>query len=46
MIPILQDIRAGFFLALALAMVVLICTIAGLGMVLRPVRWSDRREYR
>ncbi|MFN3681646.1 MAG: hypothetical protein ACK4VP_06345 [Nitrospira sp.] len=44
MIPILQDIKAWFLLVLALAMVVFICTLAGMGLVLRPVRWVDRRR--
>jgi hypothetical protein len=43
MIPILHDMKAGFFLAAVLAMLVFICAIAGLGAVLRPVRWSDRK---
>jgi hypothetical protein len=46
MIPVLHDVRAAFFLAIALAMLVLICVLAGLGTVLRPVRWADRQEYR
>jgi hypothetical protein len=45
MIPMLQDIRAWFLLVLALAMVVFICAIAGMGLVLRPVRWADRKRY-
>jgi hypothetical protein len=46
MIPVLHDVRAGFFLMVALGMLLLICAIAGLGAVLRPVRWSDRRSTR
>jgi len=46
MIPVLHDVRAAFFLAIALAMVVLICVVTGLGTVLRPVRWVDRQGYR
>lgn len=46
MIPILHDVRAGFFLIIALAMLLFICAIAGLGAVLRPVRWSDRKSFR
>ena len=46
MIPIFQDVKAGFFLAVVLAMIVFICAIAGLGAILRPVRWSDRKLTR
>lgn len=46
MIPVLHDVRAAFFLAIALAMLVLICALAGLGTVLRPARWADRQGYR
>lgn len=46
MIPVLHDVRAAFFLIIALAMLLFICTVAGLGAVLRPVRWSDRKGYR
>lgn len=46
MIPVLHDVRAGFFLMVVLAMLVFICAIAGLGAVLRPVRWSDRKSLR
>lgn len=46
MIPALHDVRAAFILVIALGMVVLICTLAGLGAVLRPIRWSDRRAIR
>ena len=43
MIPVLHDVRAGFFLMVALAMLGFICAVAGLGALLRPIRWSDRR---
>ena len=46
MIPILHDVKAGFFLVVALAMLAFICAVAGLGAVLRPVRWSDRKANR
>lgn len=46
MIPVLHDMRAAFFLVIALAMLLFICAIAGLGAVLRPVRWSERKAYR
>ena len=46
MIPMLQDVKAGFFLVVVLAMLVFICAIAGLGAVLRPVRWADRKTSR
>jgi hypothetical protein len=46
MIPFLHDIRAGFILVIALAMLLFICAIAGLGAVLRPVRWADRKAFR
>lgn len=46
MIPVLHDMRAAFFLVIALAMLVFICALAGLGAVLQPVRWSDRPGYR
>jgi hypothetical protein len=45
MIPVLHDMRAGFFLMVAFAMLVFICAVAGLGAVLRPVRWSDRKAH-
>jgi hypothetical protein len=44
MIPILHDMRAAFFLVIALAMLVFICALAGIGAVLQPVRWSDRNR--
>jgi len=46
MIPVLHDVRAGFFLVIALAMLAFICAVAALGAVVRPVRWSDRKTYR
>jgi Tfp pilus assembly protein PilN len=46
MIPVVHDIKAGFLLAVGLAMLVLICAVAGLGTVMRPARWSDRRASR
>ncbi len=46
MIPMLHDIKAGFFLVVVLAMLLFICALAGLGAVLRPVRWSDRKMSR
>ncbi len=46
MIPVLHDVRAAFFLVIALAMLVFICAVAGLGAVLQPIRWSDRKRYR
>ena len=46
MIPVLHEVKAGFLLAVGLAMLALICAIAGLGTVMRPARWSDRRAVR
>lgn len=46
MIPVLHDVRAGFFLAVGLAMLLLICAVAGLGAVMRPARWSERKASR
>jgi Tfp pilus assembly protein PilX len=46
MIPMLHDVKAGFFLVVVLTMLVFICAIAGLGAALRPVRWSDRKAIR
>lgn len=42
--PILHDMRAAFYLLIALAMLLFICALAGLGAVLQPVRWSDRQR--
>jgi len=41
---ILHDIRAGFFLLVGLAMLAMICAVAALSTVMRPVRWADRRS--
>ena len=41
---ILHDLRAGFFLLVGLAMLALICAVAALSTVMRPVRWADRRS--
>ena len=46
MIPMLHDMRAVFFLMVALAILLFICAWAPLGAVLQPVRWSDRTVYR
>ncbi len=46
MIPVLHDMRAAFILTIAIAMLLFICALAGLGTVLRPVRWSDRKGSR
>ena len=46
MIPMLHDMRAAFFLMIALGMLLLICAVAALGAMLQPVRWSDRKGYR
>jgi hypothetical protein len=46
MILVLHDMRAAFFLVIALAMLLFICAMAGVGAVLRPVRWADRKGYR
>lgn len=46
MIPVLHDMRAAFFLVIALAMLLFICALAGMGAVLKPVRWADRKAYR
>lgn len=46
MLPVLHDMRAAFFLVVALAMLLFICAIAGMGAVLRPVRWVDRSSHR
>ena len=46
MIPVLHDMRSAFFLVIALAMLLFICAIAGMGAVLRPVRWADRNGSR
>jgi hypothetical protein len=41
---ILQDMRAAFFLMMGLLMLAMICAVAALGTVMRPVRWADRRS--
>jgi Tfp pilus assembly protein PilN len=41
---ILQDVRAGFLLMMGFAMLALICAVAALSTVMRPVRWADRRS--
>ena len=41
---ILQDARAAFFLMMGLLMLAMICAVAALGTVMRPVRWADRRS--
>ncbi|HEX6532772.1 MAG TPA: hypothetical protein VF019_09110 [Nitrospira sp.] len=41
---ILQDVRAAFFLMVGLLMLAMICAVAALGTVMRPVRWADRRS--
>lgn len=46
MTPVLHDMRAAFFLVIALAMLLFICALAGMGAVLRPVRWADRSGSR
>ncbi|MBK8277830.1 MAG: hypothetical protein IPP12_08975 [Nitrospira sp.] len=46
MIPVLHDMRAAFFLVVALAMLLFICALAGVGAVLQPVRWADRNGSR
>jgi len=39
----LHDVRAGFLLLVGFAMLALICAVAALSTVMRPVRWADRR---
>jgi hypothetical protein len=46
MIPVVHDVKAGFFLAVGLVMLALICAVAGLGTIMRPARWSDRKTSR
>lgn len=41
---LLHDVRAGFYLLVGLAMLALICAVAALGTVMRPMRWADRRS--
>jgi hypothetical protein len=40
---VLQDVRAGFFLMVSLAMLAFICAVAALSTVMRPARWADRK---
>ena len=44
MIPVMHDMKAGFFLMAVLAMLLLIGAIAALRTVLQPIRWSDRKR--
>lgn len=46
MTPVLHDVRAGFLLAVGLGLLALICAVAGLGALMRPERWSDRKVHR
>ncbi len=46
MIPMLHDMRAAFYLMVAVGMLLLICALVGLGAVMQPVRWSDRTADR
>lgn len=46
MTSILHDTRAWFFLLVGAGMLLMICALAGLGTVMRPVRWSERRGQR
>ncbi len=39
-----HDIRAGFLLLIGFGMLALICAVAALGTLMRPVRWADRRS--
>jgi hypothetical protein len=41
---ILHDVRAAFFLMVGLLMLAMICAVAALSTVMRPVRWADRRS--
>jgi hypothetical protein len=41
---VLQDVRAGFFLMVGLAMLAFICAVAALSTVMRPARWADRKS--
>ena len=43
-VVILHDVRAAFFLMMGLLMLAMICAVAALGTVMRPVRWADRRS--
>ena len=37
-----DEIRAGFFLLAGLAMLAMICAVAALGTVMRPLRWAEK----
>ena len=39
----MNDMRAGFFLMVGLAMLAFICAVAALSTVMRPGRWTDRK---
>ena len=41
---LIDEIRAGFFLLAGLAMLAMICAVAALGTVMRPLRWAERRS--
>ena len=40
---VLNDVRAGFFLMVGMALLVFICAVAALSAVMRPARWADRK---
>jgi sorbitol-specific phosphotransferase system component IIBC len=40
----MNDMRAGFFLMVGLAMLAFICAVAALSTVMRPGRWADRKS--
>jgi len=46
MLLVFHDMRVAFFLIISLAMLLFICAITALGVVTRPVRWSERKAYR
>ena len=39
----MNEMRAGFFLMVGLAMLAFICAVAALSTVMRPGRWTDRK---
>lgn len=41
---LIDEIRAAFFLLVGLAMLAIICAVAALGTVMRPMRWAERRS--
>ena len=41
---VLNDVRAGFFLMVGLAILAFICAVAALSTVMRPARWADRKQ--